>query len=648
MKKIMMFLFILSTAVVYTQNKEVETYKNALGIKEPILKIEALKKFTIDFPRSNYSPRAYFAIANNYLDMNNTDSALIFADRCVNFYPPEGRLNPYNNMAYTLVSKKKGLDSALVYTQRAVQFAKSRNIPNIGMYLDTYAAVQYALGKNEEALKTQSEAVKGHEDDPEYLLSLAIYQDAVGKTKEALNTAANVLLRGDAETGLDKFNTWLQKIAPDGNARVQLKKEIGENTVNNFLKSVREEDKFRAKSTSAVFYSALMLDLDTAEAWAMEAVNSINKNTTIEDQINFHKNLALIFASEEKTKTALKELRKVENFVDPWDAGYWITLGNIYEKQKDNKKALDAYISGLYAFETPSVKAAALTLILKMNLKEEDLKELIEKKQKTSTTFEKGKYTPKSKEKVLLAELFTGAECGPCQGADVAFDELSEYFPRNSLAILEYHVNIPGPDPMTNPDTYSRYIYYGGTSGTPTAIFEGKEIITGGGPRYLAANRFNLYKYALSKYENQKPEVIISGKAVKKGSDINVNFSLKGKTKDQKDVLHIALVEKSIDYTGSNTIDKHKFVVRNLLENESGTPITSDKISKTFDLTKIEEGLKSYLDNPSKHPSWRNSFGPPTWKARTDKLNRNNLAVVAWIQNPDTREIINSVFLDIK
>ena len=283
-----------------------------------------------------------------------------------------------------------------------------------------------------------------------------------------------------------------------------------------------------------------------------------------------------------------------------------------------------------------------------MNLKEEDLKNMIDKKQKESTTFETGKYKSKSKGKVLLAELFTGAECGPCQSADVAFDELSEYFPRNSLAILEYHVNIPGPDPMTNPNTFSRYVYYGGNFGTPTAILEGKEIITGGGPRYLAANRFNLYKYALSKYENKRPEVIISGSALKKGNDIHVNLNLKGKTKSSKDVLHIALIEKSVNYTGSNSIDIHRFVVRNLSDNEQGAPITSNKISKSFDLNKIEEGLKSYLDDPTRQPSWRAAFGPPSWKARTDKLNRNNLAVVAWIQNPDNRDIINSVFIEIK
>ena len=648
MKKLMIFLFIISTAVVYTQNKEVETYKNAMGINGPTHKIEALKNFTIEFPKSNYSPRAYFDIARGYLEMNNTDSALVFAEKYVNFYSIEGRLNAYNNMAYSLISKRQGLDTALAYAERAVQFARSKNIPNISMYLDTYAAAFYALGKKQEALDAQTEAVKGHEDDSEYLLSLAIYQDAVGNTKEALNTTANVLLKGDTQTGMDKFNEWIQKAAPDGNARVQLKKEISERTVDNYLKSCKEEDKLRYKSTTAAFYSAMIVDLDTAEVWALESVNSINNSTTIEDQIHFHKNLALVYASEEKTVTALKELNKVENYVDPWDGGFWLTLGNIYEKQKDNKRALDAYICGLYAFENPTVKAAAIELSGKMSFREKDLKDMIEKKQKACTTFETGKYKSKSTGKVLLAELFTGADCGPCQSADIAFDELTEYFPRTSLAILEYHVNVPAPDPMTNPDTYSRYVFYGGNSGTPTAVIEGKEMITGGGPRFLALNRFNLYKYALSKYENQKPVVIISGRAFKQGKDVNINLNLKGKTKNLKGVLHIALVEKTVSYMGSNTIDKHRFVVRDLLDSESGTIITSDKISRSFDLNKIEEGLKNYLDDPTNQPSWRRSYGPPIWKARTDKLNRDNLAVVAWIQDGETKEIINSVFVDVK
>jgi tetratricopeptide (TPR) repeat protein len=648
MKTTIFFLFILLSAASFAQNEDFDAYKNASGMKDPVSKIDAFKKFIVQFPTSTYRPRAFLALTNAYLDQNTTDSALVYADKYVNFYPVDGRLSAWENAAYYLAHTKKCLDSALSYSQKAVQFARSKNIRSIGQYLDTYASVLSGLSKNQEALDAEIEAIKGHENDPEYLLNLATYQEAVGKTTEALNNAAKVILLGDMENGLDKFNTWLAKSTPEATAQLKLKKEIAENQANDFLKSDEGKDQVSAKSSSAAFYGALRINLDTAEVWAKRAVLSINKDSKVENQIMFHKNLALVYSAEDKTNDALKELKTVQDYVDPWDSSFWLTLGKCYEKQNDLNKALDSYISGLYAFEAPSVKAAVMNLLPKLNLKEDDLKNLIEKKQKELTSFKTGKFKSKNNGRVLLAELFTGADCGPCQGADVAFDKLSEYFPRTSLAILEYHLNIPAPDPMTNRDTWNRYVFYGANFGTPTAIIEGKESITGGGPRFLAANRYNLYKYTLSKYESGKPAVTLTGSAKRKGDNINVQLNIKGKGKDPKEVIHVALVEKTVNYTGSNTIDKHRFVVRNFLFSDKGSSINSNKISGTFDVNKIEEGLKSYLDDPTKEPSWRPGFGTPSWRARPDKLDRKNLAVVAWIQNPETKEIVNCVYFDVK
>ncbi len=648
MKTTILFLFILLTIALFAQNNDLSSYKSATGIKDPVSKIDALKKFITDFPASTYRPRAFLDLTATYLDQNITDSALFYANKYITFYPEDGRLNAWNSAAYLLVRSKKGLDSALAYSQRAVQFARTNKVRGLGMYLDTYAAVLFELGKKQEALDAETEAIKGHENDPEYLIALATYQEGVGKNTEALNSAAKVILLGDLENGLDKFNSWLVKSSFDPKEQIKLKKDIAENQAADFIKLDNGKDPAATKSTLAAFYAALKINLDTAEFWAKNAVHSINKDSKVEDQIIFHKNLAQVYSAEDKTNETLKELKTVEEYVDPWDSNFWLTLSKCYEKKNDFKNALNACISGLYAYEAPSVKTEVLNILPKLNLKEDDLKNLIEKKQKELTSFKTGKYKSKNNGKVLLAELFTGAECGPCQGADVAFDNLTEYYPRTNLAILEYHLHIPGPDPMTNPDTWKRYVFYGANFGTPTAIFEGKEQITGGGPRFLAANRFNLYKHTLSKYESDKPAIVLSGNAKTKGENINVQVNLKGKVKDPKDVIHVALVEKSVSYTGSNTIDKHRFVVRNLLFSDKGSSITSNKITGTFEVNKIEEGLKSYLDDPTKQPSWRPGFGTPTWRARPDKLDRKNLAVVAWIQNPDTKEILNSIFIDVK
>ena len=50
------------------------------------------------------------------------------------------------------------------------------------------------------------------------------------------------------------------------------------------------------------------------------------------------------------------------------------------------------------------------------------------------------------KSNVMLAELFTSVECKPCACADYAFENLSQYFTKDEVAILEYHLNISGFD----------------------------------------------------------------------------------------------------------------------------------------------------------------------------------------------------------
>lgn len=67
--------------------------------------------------------------------------------------------------------------------------------------------------------------------------------------------------------------------------------------------------------------------------------------------------------------------------------------------------------------------------------------------------------TSKSERAVLL-ELFTGATCPPCVAADLAFDGLQKAYKPSELVLLQYHMHIPGPDPMTNPDTEARWAYY--------------------------------------------------------------------------------------------------------------------------------------------------------------------------------------------
>ncbi len=645
-----LLLFIVLVRVGSAQTQEIDAIKKAAGLKDASQKINAMKLFIKDYPESNYGGIAKANIFSAYLDLGKVDSALYFVNQYFEIIPPEMRMNPYNEVAYTLAQKKVGLDSADVYSKRAVELARNNNPQNLSMYLDTRALVLFDLGKFDSAYTLEKQAIIGHENDPAYLLNLAAFEEAAGKKLEAINTAAQAIIYGDNDQALTRFNKWVLEAKTTKDEQDKLKNEVAASILKKYFEENSNKDKITTNSNAGVFLAKLGANFPQAEKWTKEGVYSLNKNSSIDDIILFKKNLGIVYSAENKLEPALAELKSIEEFDDPWDFDFWYALGNTYEKLGQNKNALNTYISGIIGFENQRISKAAATLAQKEGIDKQGLQDMIEKQKEDLAAFAPGHFSKKTSGKVVLAELFTGAECNPCAAADYAFDALSNYYPKNDLAILEYHVHIPGPDPLTNPQTFQRYKYYGGNFGTPTVFFDGTEKITGGGPKFLLKNRFNVYNLAITKLINEKPELQISGSAAINEKLINVNLTIKGKpVKDAS--LHLALVEKSIDYLGGNGVDKQIFVVRNLIgsgnEIELNIKNNFENFKEVFDLNKIEEGLTKYLNDPTKDPSWRPNVRFTGWRAKTNKIDGNNLAVVVWVQDNSTKKIFQSFYVDV-
>ena len=646
----LLFLFFVLLGSSFAQTPDIDAIKKAATMKDPVQKIEALKQFIRDYPESSYGGIAKANIFSAFLDLGKVDSALFYVSQYFEIIPPELRMNPYNEVAYTLAQKKVGLDSADVYSARAIDIAKNTNSPNLSMYQDTRALVLYDLGKFADALNLEKQAVVGHETDPSYLLNLAIFEEGAGKKSDAINTAAQAVINGDNDQALVFFNKWVEQSNPTKGGQEKLKSEVASSVLKKYFEDNKGTDKVRTESNAAVFLSQLGVNLSQAEKWAKTGVSSLKSTSDLDDLILYKKNLAMVYFAENKFENSLKELKSVEEYVDPWDFDYWYTLGSTYEKLGQNNSAIDSYISGIIAFQNQKITAALFTLAKKNGINENAIGSMIEKRKEELASFNPGHFNKKSTGKVVLAELFTGAECGPCAGADAAFDALSEYYPRTDLAILEYHVHIPAPDPMTNPQSFQRYKYYGGNFGTPTVFFNGTEKLTGGGPKLLLKNRFNVYNYIITQMMHKKPEITFTGSADLKDSLINVNLDLKGKSKTNTS-LHLALVEKSIRYFGSNGVTKHLFVVRSLIGLGDDIKLklknNSEKFNETFNLNEIQNTLSKYLDNPTSDPSWRANVKFAGWRARTDIMDRKNLAVVAWVQDNSTKEILQSYYTDL-
>lgn len=255
--------------------------------------------------------------------------------------------------------------------------------------------------------------------------------------------------------------------------------------------------------------------------------------------------------------------------------------------------------------------------------------------------------------RVTVLELFTGAQCGPCIAADVAFDALNKSYKSSDVILLQYHMHIPGPDPLTNADTVGRWDYYTeqypydpetgtGVGGTPTTIFNGKPLAGGGGGMTNAQNKFNEYRKILDPLLEKTTGVTISGTANRAGDKVSIAVEVKGVEKPENLKLRFLLVEDTVKYVGGNKIRFHHHVVRAMPGGVDGIAVKEGSMqhTATADIGAVRKELVKYLDEfAAKQP-----FPYPTIRP----LDMKDLKVIAIVQNDKTREIVQAVQVDVE
>ena len=236
--------------------------------------------------------------------------------------------------------------------------------------------------------------------------------------------------------------------------------------------------------------------------------------------------------------------------------------------------------------------------------------------------------------KAVLAELFTGSECPPCVAADLGFDGLLEAFTPKHLAVLEYHLPIPGPDPLMSPATKARQDYYGVTS-TPTPFFDGERKSPGGGPRPRAEEKYLEYRGEIERLALEAPAVAIEARAVRRaGGEVKVSASFDKSVPDADRL--VVLVEKEARHRGANGIVFHKMVVRGLLVLDPSAR-TAEAV---FDLAELARASVRYLEDYEKERGF-------TFKEKKAAADPGNLAVVVFVQDRASKKVLNAAFADV-
>ncbi len=254
--------------------------------------------------------------------------------------------------------------------------------------------------------------------------------------------------------------------------------------------------------------------------------------------------------------------------------------------------------------------------------------------------------TPPAGNRVSVMELFTGAQCPPCVGADLATAALEHLYPKSHLIVLRYHVHIPAFDPMTNGENFGRFAALLGPEaqdqmGTPTLFLNGARPPVSVAGYINQATRIGkeLNDSVRPAMDDHTP-LDLKLSAYQNGGEITVSAKLDGVPENQSNKLRVLLLlaEGDVKFPAPNGILRHEMLVRWLYNGEKGsvlnTPAGFD-FTTTTRVTDIREFLKNYLKKDAD-------------EKQQIPLALEGLYLVGFVHNAETREILQAASVPVE
>ncbi len=254
-------------------------------------------------------------------------------------------------------------------------------------------------------------------------------------------------------------------------------------------------------------------------------------------------------------------------------------------------------------------------------------------------------------DRVVLVELFTGADCAPCVAADLACDAVAKTFKSSEVLVLQYHAHIPGPDPMTVADADDRHAFYQKKEEerfTPFLAINGKAEAGFGGQMRAAKVKYQSLRENLEEQLEKPATAKLALTATLKEGAIAIKANVSELEKPgEKISLRFVIVEDKMRYAGANGLRYHHAVVRAMPGGNKGFPCAKKELEQTatVKVSDIQAGITKYLDDftAKVRKAGEEEF---SFERRPGTLK--NLRVIAFIQNDDTLEVIQSASVDLE
>ncbi len=443
---------------------------------------------------------------------------------------------------------------------------------------------------------------------------------------------------------------------------------------------IERQGGFSTGSTEAQIAAQLLKAemLEEAEQYAQKAITGSNE--FVERQLKMFQQqkarplatLGQVYLKQGKLKEAEAKLKEAYA-IYPQETGVSLALAELAEKNGQDKDVVE------YLMAAGRLKAAERQKLETFWSKthggstkglEEELDHRYHKDYGNLVPVTAYQPTASRSNRTVLAEVFTGAACGPCVAADLAFEAMMNRYARKDLVVLMYHLHIPGPDPMVNPATVARGRYYG-VSGVPGYNIDGLGLKTGGGSKEMTKDNYNRNNPVVEKQLGLPAEAQIKLDATLEGGIVKVTANVtvepaalkqyaeaakavvkegESATADNEPVyrLHVALVEDGLRYTGENGIRIHPVVVRALAGANAGglklDPGEPETLSARFDLAEISADLKKYLDEyEAKDGKVRSGNEDFAFTEKKHEINASHLSIIAFVQEEKSKKILQAI-----
>ena len=234
-----------------------------------------------------------------------------------------------------------------------------------------------------------------------------------------------------------------------------------------------------------------------------------------------------------------------------------------------------------------------------------------------------------------LYEDLSSKECGPCKSWNnviypIVRDDWNANLPHGNISAIYYQMHFPGTaDPSNNSDAYARWAYYD-YQGTPQNYVDGDTTMT----KTLFDADFNTPATYIDYEYGETPsflEMDVSGTYTGNTVNVTVDVNPLKNISSSNLKLRIAVVEAHyIDVPGFNGETEFYYVMRKMLPDANGTslsPLTQ------YNAVQVNESYTFTVGNVT-----AGSFN--LWEGM------HNTQVVAFVQDDDTKEVLQSAILE--